>query len=302
LSELGELAVKAEKIRKDDFYLPLLRLIERLGGSASIEELEDPLIQEFEFSEDDIAATHLKSGALIIPNKIAWARSYLKLAGLLDSERRGVWVLTDVGRTALAGGEKVVRSSVIDAVRAYKARRKAALSAEQARELLDDTDAEVPETLGGNWSERLLTKMQSIEPAAFERLCQRLLREHGFTRVQVTGKSGDGGIDGQGVLRVNLVSFHVYFQCKRYKGSVSTSMIRDFRGAMQGRADKGLVITTGTFTPDARKEATRDGAPAIDLIDGEALCELLRNVELGVRVRQVVSYEIEVDEGFFDEI
>jgi restriction system protein len=118
----------------------------------------------------------------------------------------------------------------------------------------------------------------------------------------VTGKSGDGGIDGQGVLRVNLVSFHVLFQCKRYKGSVSSGTIRDFRGAMQGRADKGLVITTGTFTPDARREATRDGAPAIDLIDGEALCELLKDVSLGVRVREVVSYEIDVDESFFDEI
>lgn len=112
----------------------------------------------------------------------------------------------------------------------------------------------------------------------------------------------DGGIDGQGVLRVNLVSFHVLFQCKRYKGSVSASTIRDFRGAMQGRADKGLVITTGTFTPDARREATRDGAPAIDLIDGDALCDLLRDVGLGVRVREVVTHEISVDESFFDEI
>lgn len=104
------------------------------------------------------------------------------------------------------------------------------------------------------------------------------------------------------MLRVNLVSFHVLFQCKRYKGSVSASTIRDFRGAMQGRADKGLVITTGTFTPDARREATRDGAPAIDLIDGDALCDLLRDVGLGVRVREVVTHEISVDESFFDEI
>jgi restriction system protein len=129
-----------------------------------------------------------------------------------------------------------------------------------------------------------------------------LLREHGFTRVEVTGKSGDGGIDGQGVLRVNLVSFHVLFQCKRYKGSVGASTIRDFRGAMQGRADKGLVITTGTFTPDARREATRDGAPAIDLIDGEALCDLLREVGLGVVVRPVTTYEVSVDQAFFDEV
>jgi restriction system protein len=121
-------------------------------------------------------------------------------------------------------------------------------------------------------------------------------------RAEVTGKSGDGGIDGNGVLRMNLVSFQVLFQCKRYKGSVSAGTVRDFRGAMQGRADKGLIITTGTFTPDARREATRDEAPAIDLIDGEALCEHLKKLGLGVRVEQVVSERVTIEDRFFDEI
>ncbi|WP_206528489.1 restriction endonuclease, partial [Mesorhizobium sp. M7A.F.Ca.CA.002.05.1.1] len=117
----------------------------------------------------------------------------------------------------------------------------------------------------------------ALDPAAFERLCQRILREAGFIKVEVTGRSGDGGIDGTGVLRVNLLSFHVLFQCKRWKGSVGSGVVRDFRGAMVGRADKGLVITTGTFTADARREAVRDGAPAIDLIDGDGLCDLLKD-------------------------
>jgi len=141
-----------------------------------------------------------------------------------------------------------------------------------------------------------------MPPDAFERLTQRLLRESGFVRVEVTGKSGDGGIDGSGVLRMNLISFHVLFQCKRYAGSVSSPSVRDFRGAMQGRVDKGLIITTGNFTADARKEATRDGAPAIDLIDGEALCQLLKERSLGVRVRQVVHEEVEIVGEFFAEI
>jgi restriction system protein len=141
--------------------------------------------------------------------------------------------------------------------------------------------------------------MQQIAPDAFERLCQRLLRESGFTRVEVSGKSGDGGIDGVGVLRVNLISFQVLFQCKRWKGSVGSEVVRNFRGAMQGRADKGLIITTGTFTAEARKEATRDGAPAIDLIDGEALCDLMKDLELGVRVREVRSEVVTLDEEFF---
>jgi restriction system protein len=119
------------------------------------------------------------------------------------------------------------------------------------------------------WQDRLLECLLKMKPAAFERLCQKILKDSGFIKVDVTGRNGDGGIDGIGVLRLNLLSFHVFFQCKRWKGSVGASVIRDFRGAMVGRADKGLVMTTGTFTTDARKEASRDGAPAIDLVDGE---------------------------------
>jgi restriction system protein len=136
-----------------------------------------------------------------------------------------------------------------------------------------------------------------MEPGAFERLCQRVLREAGFVKVEVTGRAGDGGIDGTGVLRLNLLSFHVLFQAKRYRGSVGASTIRDFRGAMVGRADKGLIITTGTFTSDARREANRDGAPAIDLVDGDALCDLLKSLRIGVRTEMVEV--VTVDEGTF---
>jgi len=125
-------------------------------------------------------------------------------------------------------------------------------------------------------------------------LCQRLLRESGFIKVEVTGRTNDGGIDGVGVLRLNLLSFHVLFQCKKWKSSVGAPVVRDFRGAMMGRADKGLIMTTGTFTADARKEATRDGAPAIDLIDGDALCDLLKATKIGVSVNLIE--EIKIDE------
>lgn len=148
------------------------------------------------------------------------------------------------------------------------------------------TEPEAEERVS-NWKEELLSVIQAMKPDAFERLSQRVLRENGFTKVQVTGKSGDGGIDGIGILRLNLLSFHVSFQCKRYQGSVGSSHIRDFRGAMIGRGDKGLFITTGNFTSDARKEASRDGAPAIDLIDGEELCDLLKALSLGVQTEMV---------------
>ena len=143
------------------------------------------------------------------------------------------------------------------------------------------------------WQDRLLECLLKMKPAAFERLCQKILKDSGFIKVDVTGRSGDGGIDGIGVLRLNLLSFHVFFQCKRWKGSVGASVIRDFRGAMVGRADKGLVMTTGTFSTDARKEATRDGAPAIDLVDGETLCELLKGLKIGVSIRKVEHVLVE---------
>ena len=143
------------------------------------------------------------------------------------------------------------------------------------------------------WQDRLLECLLKMKPPAFERLCQKILKDSGFIKVEVTGRSGDGGIDGIGVLRLNLLSFHVFFQCKRWKGSVGASVIRDFRGAMVGRADKGLVMTTGTFSTDARREATRDGAPAIDLVDGETLCELLKGLKIGVSIERVEHVLVE---------
>jgi restriction system protein len=142
-----------------------------------------------------------------------------------------------------------------------------------------------------------------MPPDAFERLCQRLLRESGFIQVEVTGKSGDGGIDGRGVVRIGgLLSFHVIFQCKRYQGSVSSPTVRDFRGAMVGRADKGLLITTGSFTKDAKQEAQRDGAPPIDLIDGEALAQKIKELRIGVEVRTKMTEEVIIDKLFFSKL
>ena len=116
--------------------------------------------------------------------------------------------------------------------------------------------------------------------------------------VTVTGRSGDGGIDGLGILQVNrLVSFKVVFQCKRYNGSVGSPQIRDFRGAMMGRADKGIILTTGTFTTDARTEALRDGVHPIELVDGEKLVQMMEELELGLTPVQSFT----VNRAFFDE-
>jgi len=172
-----------------------------------------------------------------------------------------------------------------------------ALDREQA-EKDKPTDAAPSET---RWEDEALDTIKQIPPKAFETLCQRLLRESGFIQVQITGQSGDGGIDGRGVVRVGgVLSFHVIFQCKRYKDTVSASVIRDFRGAMVGRADKGLLITTGTFTRDARAEAQRDGAPPLDLIDGEELVQKLKDLRLGIEVIPRVIEDVNVNKEWFN--
>lgn len=290
----------------DDFMKPTLAALVGLGGSGSNEEIADALITSMKIDQPQLDAVYAKSGAQIIPDRMTWARSYLKGAGLVESGGRGVWVLTDAGRDVATLEDLKIRRLVADAYNAsLAAKKKAQPSADvdAAQKPLQDqpmfAEAEEAPTA---WRDTLLATLKVMDPTGFERLCQRLLRASGFVKVEVTGKSGDGGIDGVGVLRMNLISFQVLFQCKRYAGSVSSPTVRDFRGAMQGRADKGLIITTGTFTADARREATRDGAPAIDLVDGELLCELLKEQRLGVTVQEVRMEKVAVDPDFFDEV
>ena len=276
--------------RVPDLFVPVLKALDALGGSASNDEIDDQTADLMALTPEVRAYVH-KDGPLPKVNyRCAWARSWLKNAGLVENSGRGVWSLTPEGRAAVTQDDE---AGVIRRVRqaSYALRKGGATSDETA----PPSDREAPEAAAGElgWRERLLKALGEMHPAAFERLCQRLLREAGFTRVEVTGKTGDGGIDGTGVLRMNLLSFQVIFQCKRWQGSVGASTVRDFRGAMVGRADKGLILTTGAFTADARREATRDGAPAIDLVDGEALCDLLKQHQIGLTVRMVE--EVTVD-------
>ena len=263
---------------REELLWPTLKALESSGGSASIQELSSRVATEMSLSKEILDVPHKDGPRTEVFYRSAWARTYLKMIGAIDNTARGVWALTDRGRD-LRSGEQVrelVRNALANRHKTKKA---------------SDAKAPEPETADAeddqDWEGALLDILRGMAPDAFERLCQRILRESGFTRVEVTGRPGDGGIDGAGVLRVNLISFHVRFQCKRYAGSVGAPQIRDFRGAMVGRADKGLFITTGAFTTDAQAEAVRDGAPAIDLIDGSDLCALLKKLELGVRTETV---------------
>ena len=146
------------------------------------------------------------------------------------------------------------------------------------------------ETGDDRWQSELLNAILQMEPSAFERLIQLLLRRLGFSDVEVTGRSGDCGIDLRGIFKANrLLSFRVLVQCKRYRGTVGPEEIRGFRGAMTEQTDKGVFITSGLYTRGAKEEATSEGKPPIDLIDGEALVELLKEERMGVDVREQVT-------------
>jgi restriction system protein len=270
----------------DELVWPTLLALREMGGSASNEELLSKVISVANISDDVMEIVHSDGRQPKVQYNLAWAKTYLKKAGALDNSQRGVWSLTDMGEHLTQADVATVPGIV----------RKAYVPSAQNVGSTELDDAIGYDELA-SWKDQLLKSLLSMEPSAFERLSQRMLREAGFIKVEVTGKSGDGGIDGIGVLRVNLLSFTTFFQCKRYAGTVGAGAVRDFRGAMVGRGDKGLVITTGTFSADARREATRDGAPAIDLIDGDMLCQLLKDLKLGVKTIQVE--QVLVEEEFF---
>jgi restriction system protein len=289
------MADKKEGTKFLHFFGPLLDALRALGGSATPEEATDKVAELCGMTEAQQNEL-MESGQPRFRNQVGWARFYLKRAGLVGSSSRGVWSLTEKGqakRLDYAQAKAIFNEIVkLDT----EARREKASKLPADREI--DTPEEADISISLDYRDRLLETIQSLPFDGFERLCQRLLREAGFQQVTVTGKSGDAGIDGHGILELNaFVTFKVLFQCKRYKGSVTTSQVRDFRGAMEGRADKGIIITTGTFTQDARREARRDGARPIELVDGDKLVDMFEKLELGLKPKTV----FDIDKSFFDE-
>lgn len=263
----------------NDMMQELFQAIKELGGSGTIKEIDDKTIEILGLSPDILAVMHGDSSKSEVEYRLAWTRTYMKKVGILENSTRGVWALTTSGRELQAiNSEEIVK----------KVREMTSLKVKDTEKFcledqnLENDGVDMPDEIQ-TWREKLKNVLKNLKPDAFERLTQRLLRESGFTQVKVTGRTGDGGIDGMGTIKLNgIISFHMLFQCKRYVGTVSASEIRDFRGAMQGRTDKGLFITTGKFSSSAIEEANRPGTTPIDLIDGDELVEKLRELQLGV--------------------
>lgn len=278
-------------ITYDQLMLPLLKALFSLGGSGSIDEIYEAVVEQENFDEQTLAVLHNpeKSSQTEIHYRLAWARTYLKKAGYLENSTRGVWALTDKAKHTT----EIDSREIVNFVRSLdKQSQQIKADAVEPGNLFVEPPEEVLA-----WREQLHhILIEEMSPDAFERLTQRMLRESGFVHVEVTGRTGDGGIDGKGIARINgLMSFHIAFQCKKYKGSVGAPEIRNFRGAIVGRADRGMFITTGSFTKAAIEEANRDGAAPIDLVDGDQLADKLKELALGIKTELVEKVTVEPD-------
>ena len=274
------------------WFGPLLDALRAMGGSATPRECSDWIAENLQLSES-VVESRIKSGAEKFHNQVQWARQYLIWEGLVDSPRRGVWTLTAKGSATHLSAEDS-RNLFLKWVEIHAVKKQT--KAEKTDQVAPiATETELPELAEEG---KLLEVLQSLSPEGFERICKRLLHEHGLEKVVVTGKSHDGGIDGMGLLRLNpFVTMKVLFQCKRVRKTVSRAQVGDFRNAVMGRADKGILLTTGWFSPDAEKEANREGVIQIEMVDGERLVELFEAKQLGLRRKEV----FEIDHSFFDQ-
>ena len=261
---------------RNELMPPTIDAIKQLGGSANTDEIYEKIVDNLKLSDSLVEVTNGKTGQSELQYNLAWVRTVLKNKGILMRGGKGIWVLTENTPTDIINDKKAKIKKV------------------------EEQDAEEEVSEAEKWKKTAVEIItEKLNPSSFERLIQRILREKGFTQVEITGKTGDGGIDGRGIAKINgILSFHIIFQCKRYKGKVPSSDIRDFRGAMVGRTDKGLFITTGSFTRDAIREANRDGAPAIDLMDGDKIAEKLKELNLGIDVE--LREHITVNEKWFE--
>ena len=278
------------------WFGPLLDALRDLGDSGKPKEAANKISENLNLTDKVLDEVLLKSGQNRFYNQVAWARQYLVWEGLLDSSKHGTWKLTEKGKETTLTNEEA-RKIFLKWVEVHRKTRKK----KSDIEIIKEQEEKAPEELEKDSSLDLLEVLQSLSPSGFERISRELLREHGFENVYITGGSHDGGIDGYGTLEFNpFISFKVLFQCKRYKGSVSRAQVGDFRNAMIGRAEKGIIITTGTFTNEATKEANRDGAPQIELVDGMKLVEMFEKVELGVKPKTIYEVDLNYFKSFME--
>lgn len=281
----------------DKLINPTITALQNLGGSGKIDEIYNEVLkclkEQNNLSDEIIDFQHSeKTCQSELQYRLAWARTYLKKYGIITNTTRGVWIILPQHKDTTS----VEVDDCITKVRSMFNNK--ADTAMHNDDDWEDKSTDLPEEIKP-WRNKLYGILSNMDPFAFERLTQRLLRECGFSQVEVTKKTGDGGIDGFGKIMISgLFSFKVAFQCKRWQGSVPANEIRDFRGSLTTDIEKALFITTGSFSKPAKEEAATQGKFQIDLIDGEEFMNRL--VELQIGVKPITDYD--VDELFFSQI
>jgi restriction system protein len=290
--------------RYGQLIVPTFIALKKLGGSGKNEEILDQIVLDLKIPDDVVDILHKgRTNKSELSYQADWARTYLRLYGVIENSARGVWTIKPDYVSVDNLDPKKIVDAVVQENRKNGSNTSKKTTVEVSKDAPEDDDptndyAEYPDE-AKPWREQLAEVLQNMDPYAFERLSQRLLRECGFSQVEVTKKSGDGGIDGTGKLRINgIFSFNVAFQCKRYKGLVGAGEIRDFRGSLTTDIEKGVMITTGSFSKAAKEEASNPGKQQIDLIDGEEFINKI--AEYGIGVKPITTYEIDVD--FFKKI
>ena len=288
----------------DDLMWEALQALRDMPMPVTINAASDAVSDRLNLTDDQRSIPSHDQRWSYVRFQVGFVMSDLKGIGALDQPKRRLYNLTADG-TDLSKEDMVHRHArrnqeIREKRRARKATIDAPVDPDEANGI---AEANQPDEHELSWRQELLEALKNISPAAFEQLAAALLEAADFDEVEVTGRSGDGGIDGIGVYHPSgLISFRTAFQCKRYQGSVGPGAVRDFRGSFIGRSDRGIIITTGTFTAAAREEATRAGANPIDLIDGETLCDLLKEYGLGVRVTQRIVEDIAIDDNYFERL
>lgn len=289
--------------------LPVLKLAAD-GEEHKYRDAVETLAESHQLTEEELN-TLLPSGSqAVFDNRVGWAKTYLKQAGLLDSKRRGYFHITDLGRELLRKGPSKIDVKLLKQYPEFRKfqRRKRSKTAkkkappETQTDTPDDLLASAYQELRTDLELRLLQQVKDLSPAFFERLVIDLLVKMGYggsreDAGRAIGRSGDEGIDG--IIDEDKLGLDVvYIQAKKWENTVGRPEIQKFAGALQGqRARKGVFLTTSTFSREARDYASIIDSRIV-LIDGERLTRLM--VDYNVGVSTVGIYEVKrIDTDYF---
>ncbi len=277
-----------------DLIYPTLTAVDALGGSAQASEITNRLLADLNVTDEQLGVRYENREKSVLIDRMDWARSYAKLGGALDSPRRGLFLLSAFGHELLGLPREQAVERIHEMDRAVREARRRATKAVEPREeasvvaaVAEDEAVDEDET----WRTELLRRLHALTPTGFEEFVIYLLRTYGLQLTRVGG-SGDEGIDGIGLAPISpVLSSRVAVQAKKYEpdSPVSRDAVALFqRDAAAAGAERAVFVTLGRFTEPARR-AAGVATPTVDLIDGQRLCDLAHEQEVGVKVRPVVD-------------